>query len=461
MSDSITSKVITTLNHKISKTATLAKELELVEDINKDFVRKSKLGLENTVRFIIGNNSTTLNNELERFYDDKYDNLVSSSAIVQSRDKIKIELFDNIFKLVNKAHPCKETYKGYRLLAIDGSDVPIYFDKNDLDTYHGGKPKKNGEQGKAYSMFHLNGEYDVLNKRFIDFVIQGEAKADERQALKDMFDRYDGEKAIFIADRGYEQSNLFELLNKTSTDNKYVIRIKDINSPGSLFKYHNFKDEEFDKDIDITFTNYNRKEYISQRDKYKIINPSIQEFAFLDENNHFYETSWRIVRIKKDFDDEDKDNNKDDYVSLITNLDRNNFTATDVKYIYKLRWQIEIAYKYLKRSLGLINFLSKKRKFIKQEIICKLIMYNVGSIINIFLEEKRINKHKRKHDHQINFDYLLHKIMNVYYLSKRKGGIPPDLDDSISSKTSPIRLGRSFARNTTPCGYKSFAYRNY
>ena len=99
MSDSITSKVITTLNHKISKTATLAKELELVEDINRDFVRKSKLGLENTIRFIIGNNSTTLNNELERFYDDKYDNLVSSSALVQSRDKIKTELFENIFKL--------------------------------------------------------------------------------------------------------------------------------------------------------------------------------------------------------------------------------------------------------------------------------------------------------------------------------------------------------------------------
>ena len=52
MSDSITSKVITTLNHKISKTVTLAKELELVEDVNRDFVRKSKLGLENTIRFI-------------------------------------------------------------------------------------------------------------------------------------------------------------------------------------------------------------------------------------------------------------------------------------------------------------------------------------------------------------------------------------------------------------------------
>ena len=77
------------------------------------------------------------------------------------------------------------------------------------------------------------------------------------------------------------------------------------------------------------------------------------------------------------------------------------------------------------------------------------------------LEEKRIHKHKRKHEHMIDFNNLLHKIMNVYYLSKRKGGIPPDLDDSISSKTSPIRLGRSFARNTTPCGYKSFAYRNY
>ena len=461
MNNSYASKVLVSLNHKVSKVASQAKQLELVEDVNSNFIRRSKLGLEKTVNILLGNNSTTLNNELERFYESNINGTVSSSALIQARDKIKIELFDNIFKSVNNAYPCLKTYKDYRLLAIDGSDVPIFFDKNDLDTYHSGKPKKSGEAGKPYSMFHLNGEYDVLNKRFVDYIIQGEAKADEREAFKALFDRYDGDKAIYIADRGYEQSNLFELLNTSNTDNKYVIRIKDINSPGSLFKYHNFKDEEFDLDVDITFTNFNRKEYVNQRDKYKIINQSIQQFDFLDENNHFYNTTWRIVRVKKDINKDDYDDDKDDYVLLVTNLDRNIFDATDVKYIYKLRWQIEIAYKYLKRSLGLINFLSKKRKFIKQEIICKLIMYNIGSIIDVYLDEKRINKHKRKLDNKINFDYLLHKIMNIYYLSKRKGGIPPNLDETISSKTSPIRLGRSFVRNTTSCGYKSFAYRNY
>lgn len=428
MSNIFSSSVLTKLNHKAKKACGQAHELNLLNNARNSFIRSSKLGLENTINLILGSSSTTLNNELERYYGGNSKEMVTPGAIVQSRNKIKPELSDHIFNLFNKAYPCNKNFNGYRLLAIDGSDLPIHFDPDDSMTLHNGKLKNNGEIGKPYSMFHLNAIYDITNNRFIDYVIQNHTETDERSALLKMARRYSGDKAIFIANRGYEQANLFELLNLLSP-NKYLIRIKDISSTASLFKKHDLPDDEFDIDINITFTNYNRTVYIRNPKKYKIIQ-AFQQFDFLGENNHFFEVNWRIVRVKKDEDNQKAEKEKDKYELLIANLSRDEFDANTIKYLYKLRWNIEKAFRYLKRSCNLLTFMSRIRELIKQEIIAKLIMYNASAIVKEYLEDKRIGKHKRKHDHQIDFSNAIHKIISYYYKRKRKGGQPPDLDFS-------------------------------
>lgn len=459
MSNNFSSSVLTKLNHKVKKACGQAHELNLLNNANNSFIRSSKLGLENTVNFILGSSSTTLNNELEKYYDGNSKEMVTPGAIVQSRNKIKPELFDHIFNLFNKDYPCNKAFNGYRLLAIDGSDLPIHFDLNDPLSIHKGKLKNDGEIGKACSMLHLNAMYDITNNRFIDYVVQKRTEADERSALLEMARRYDGNKAIFIADRGYEQANLFELLNLLSP-NKYLIRIKDITSVSSLFKKHELPDSEFDIDINITFTNYKKAIYASNPKKYKIIQ-TFQQFDFLDENNHFYEVNWRIVRVKKDEDDQKALKEKDKYELLITNLSRDEFDAKTIKHLYKLRWNIETAFRYLKRSCNLLTFMSRKRELIKQEIIAKLIMYNASAIVKEYLEDKRIGKHKRKHEHKIDFNNAIHKIIGYYYKRKRKGGQPPNLDSLISNKTLPIRPDRSYMRHTKATSYQSSAYRFY
>ena len=458
MSNNFTSSVLTSLSHKVKKACADARENKLLNNCESSFTRTSKLGLENTINFILGSSSTTLNNELERYYDGDKKTMVTPGAIVQSRNKIKPQLFDYILNLFNKSYPCVKDFNGYRLLAIDGSDMQIHYDKNDKDTLHKGKPKNNGEEGKAYSMFHLNALYDVINNRFIDYVIQGEAKADEREALWQMVSRYNGQKAIFIADRGYEQANLFEQLNQL-TPNKYLIRVKDISSIASMFKKMDLPDQEFDEDINITFTNLNKSIYAKDPKKYKIIQGH-QQFDFLDENNHFYDVNWRLVRVKKD-DGANAENEDNNYELLITNLSRDEFDSKTIKHLYKLRWNIETAFRYLKRSCNILAFMSRKRELIKQEIIAKLIMYNASAVVKEYLEEKRINKHKRKHEHQIDFNYVIHKVISYYHKSKRKGGPPPDLDSLISDKTLPIRSGRSFKRHTKADKYYSSTYRFY
>ena len=142
MSNNFSSSVLTKLNHKVKKACGQAHELNLLNNASNSFIRSSKLGLENTVNFILGSSSTTLNNELEKYYDGNSKEMVTPGAMVQSRNKIKPELFDHIFNLFNNAYPCNKAFNGYRLLAIDGSDLPIHFDLNDPLSIHKGKLKK-------------------------------------------------------------------------------------------------------------------------------------------------------------------------------------------------------------------------------------------------------------------------------------------------------------------------------
>ena len=187
-----------------------------------------------------------------------------------------------------------------------------------------------------------------------------------------------------------------------------------------------------------------------------ILSNSNQRFDYFDDNNYFYDVKWRVVRFKLELED-----NEDTYDTIVTNLDSNEFTIDDIKYIYSIRWNIEIAYKYLKTDLNLEYFLSKKRNFIKQEIWIKLIIYNVSTIITNLLEKKRIKKKKRKLEHKINISNAIHCVFDAFISLKRKGGIPPDLDEQIITKTSPIRTNRRFNRNHRSRKTASSNYRHY
>ena len=57
---------------------------------------------------------------------------------------------------------------------------------------------------------------------------------DENNAFCQLVDRYNGSKAIFIADRGYKSYNGFEHVVKSR--NKYLIRVKNIDSKTSITK---------------------------------------------------------------------------------------------------------------------------------------------------------------------------------------------------------------------------------
>lgn len=95
--------------------------------------------------------------------------LLQPSAVVQSRAKIKLDLFQYLFLLFNKNFFVM-IYRGYHLIAIDGSKLNIPYNSKDLSSLHKGKSSAEGTFVKGYNQFHLKTAFDILA---MDVIIKG------------------------------------------------------------------------------------------------------------------------------------------------------------------------------------------------------------------------------------------------------------------------------------------------
>ena len=306
-------------------------------------------------------------------------------------------------------------------MAVDGCELPIdntIFDDETTELRH-------GTLAKAYSAFHLNASYDLLELTYDDIIIQGEAKKDENDAFYQLVDRYDGHKAIFIADRGYESYNGFEHVVRSG--NKYLIRVKDIGSQTSITRSLGpFPEGEFDIDVFRMLTLKQTKTTKACPEIYKIVTKSTR-FDFMSKDDPWYEFNCRVVRFKI---------TEDTYETVITNLSREEFSMEEIREIYNMRWGEETSFRELKYAIGLNALHAKKRKLIQQEIYARMTMYNFCQ--RIVQEIKIPKKDKLKYTYQINFTRAVHIIREFL---RKKGGKNPPVEHLIAKEILPIRPG--------------------
>ena len=116
-----------------------------------DFTRNRKLDFKTIMKIILCMGASSIKDELFKFNDFSIDT-PSASAFVQARSKIKPEAFKTLFDAFNKKTFKIKLFHGYRLLAVDGCELPIdntIFDDETTELRH-------GTLAKAYSAFHLN-----------------------------------------------------------------------------------------------------------------------------------------------------------------------------------------------------------------------------------------------------------------------------------------------------------------
>lgn len=402
-----------------------------VYEPQKNFSRTRKLPLHTVIKMLIGMGGNSLGKELLEWfgYSEK---TVSVSAFVQQRNKIKPETLKHIFQTMVSQCDKHTLYNGYRLLAIDGSDLRLPPDKRESFSYI-----QNDETTKGYNLLHLDALYDVLQHVYVDASIQSKIGMNEHKALVSMIDDSTiSDKVILIADRGYESFN--NIAHCQEKNWNYIIRSKE--SYG--IKFEAPPNATFDIDHLITLTRRQTKQtkILINKDpnRYRWIQPHTKFDYIKPKEDKLYDIPIRIVR----FEIADSV-----YETLYTNLSREDFPVDILKELYRLRWGIETAFRELKYNVGLASIHSKKTAFVFQEIYAKLIMYNFSALIAYSQDVptgKRINFAKSMH---VCYQFFKEKLSDIV------------LAKMLSKYLSPIRPGRSFERNKINKNAVSFTYR--
>jgi hypothetical protein len=414
-----------------------------VQSPGRDFSRHRKLNLTSVVSVLLSmSGGNTFGSLLDYF---KFDPAVAStSAFVQQRSKLKPEAMEYLFQRFSQKAPAPKMLLGYRLLAVDGSDLNIFADPSDKLSYY---PGTNGQ--KPYGLLHLNALFDLENRIYTDAVIQKSRQWNEHKALAEMIDRSQIQDAILIADRGYEGYNNLAHLQEKGW--KYLIRIKD-GSQGIGCGFDLPDTDEFDVSFDLHLTYRQTKDVralcAADRNRYRCIPASIH-FDYLNPKNRkhdpitFYPLSFRIVRFRL---------SDSSFETVITNLNPETFSPAQLKLLYAKRWGIETSFRQLKYTVGLVHFHAKKADHIFQEIFAALTMYNFFELITSSVV---IQKRSTKYSYSVNFCAAVHICRNFFL-----GNVsPPQIEALLSRLLLPIRPGRSNSRKLAPRPSFSFLYR--
>ena len=418
-----------------------AKKQKYALQPNVNFTRRRKLPLESMLTEIIKLESKSLSNEIIDMFNTADIN-ITASAFVQQRQKIKPEAFSDIFAAFNQrisAH-FPETI---RILAVDGSDIHVPTDEHDKDSFI---KKTNGQ--KPYNLLHLNALYDLNNKIYVDTVLQKCFKQDECSALCKMVDASTIKKALVIADRGYESfNNLAHIQEKNWF---FLFRIRD--------GYQGMKSglvlpetDEFDISFELNITRKQTndvKTLLKNKNSYRFI-PSNCRFDYLPQKSRkadstlFYKLKFRLVRFKI---------SENLYETIITNLNKNDYSPSKLKELYAFRWGIETSFRDLKYTLGMLNFHTKKMMCIYQEIYAHLIMYNFVATITSHVA---VVIKQRKHKYKVNFSVAVH-ICRAFLKGNASSS---EVETVIAKYLIPLRLGRLYPRDIMPRRHTDFSYR--
>ena len=396
-----------------------------VKQPKKDFTRKATFSFIQTLLFITQMESHSTTREINDYFIPRKMQ-ITQPAFVQARDKLNDLAFPALLQSFNSMIPFHKTKHGLHLLAIDGSDLNVPADIKDCSTMISYN-SKNG----SYHQLHANICYDLLEKRYVDAVIQPRALIREAAAACTMVDRnpISGSK-LYLFDRGYECSNL--IAHIVTKGDYFLIRAKEIHSNVSPFSSVPVPDtDEFDVPVRFIFTR-SKKLYEQDKSLYKLLFKN-RDFDFIapDDRHTTFEINFRLIKVKLTTGNQEY---------LITNLPDRKFRTETVKDLYRQRWQIEVSFLFLKYGVELNFFHSIKRPFLNQEIYSKLILYNFISLIVSCVEVPFTGT---KYKYSVSFSDAIYLCRDYLNRNLSYNNISQLL---LLSKT-PIRPDRIYPRN--------------
>lgn len=413
---------------------------------NKLFSRHRKITIKELLIQMLSQKGRTQREEVSSLFTAlKRNDSMSDIGFFKARMKFNPEAIKQIAQrfvadeiIEHKAH--LKTFKNYYVYAFDGTSITVpsnmKFDQIEKKNVVGKKGTENMPQ-----IIKVSALADVLNHLLIKIEID-EYDHDERDhaiTILNSLNNNNIDKAIFTYDRGYFSYELLNIMDDLGAN--YVFRL----SKHALSKYQKLMEDAnlSDQRYDVTL---NKSNLNGIRNNEKLRNSILAKTYKV-----------RICRIKL----------KDEDEWLVTNIPKNKISLKEMSNLYHLRWDIETAFRDMKKAFNIEEFSGRRERLVLQDIYAAMLVFNMTNLL-ISRRRKLINQNKYKHIMDINKNVATGIVKKYLIISlfendnqKRKRSWK-DIDTNIIKYLCPKRPNRTYSREHKPVNHSSMSYRlNY
>lgn len=342
----------------------------------------------------------------------------TKSAFVQARRKVRPEVFDRLSRVLldefyTDNAPAIKLWKGFRLLAVDGSRITLPI-TGELKRIYG---ETGNQTGTVVVQARCSVIYDVLNRYVLDGTLAPIGRGERELALGHL--GHCGENDLVIYDRGYPSYGFVYAHIERGLD--YVMRAK----------------TDFGR-LTIDFVRSKKRSLVTQMYPGKNTRPSGRGCTGDGP------VKVRLVRVEL--------GNGQVEVLMTSLLDGNAFPTGIFKELYAKRWGVETFYDELKNKLKVEHFSGYSDQSIQQDFRAALFVSNVQTLIVGELEDGlRESNRGKKYEYRINtnisYGLLKDRVVALFLDGQRKGAdMVEELKELFMSHQIPIREDRKFER---------------
>ena len=391
------------------------------------FTRNRKLTFPVMIVLILNFLTRTMQIELDDFVANVLDadlDSVTKQAFFKARKNILPDAFRELFLMTRDMVLNKnkiKRHKGYRVLAIDGSELRLAKTKENKDIF---LPRNHSSENKTNAEISLL--YDVISHYVIDAQIGSIGVCEREYAKKNLayFSSICDEKDIVIFDRGYPSRMMpfVQQLQHPSVifDRGYPSRGMIAALTGMGCKYLMRLQDSCFKGIKENPSNDFRITVSTKTDTYSV----------------------RVVRVIL---------KSGEVETLITNLSENEFSADDFLDLYFLRWGIETTYDTLKNKLLIEKFAGRSPVAVLQEYYAMMFVLNCIAAMSATVNRKLVSsKADCKYQYRANVNlmigYFKYRLSAMLLFAEKSLDICRQLILLSLKQPVPIIKGRSSPR---------------
>ena len=383
----------------------------------KDFVRERLLPFHNMIFFLMNMVKGSLQDELDYFFkalraEEVAIRNVTKGAFTKARKKLSyqafIELGRHLVSFFYAHFPCRK-WKGFRLLAIDGSTGKVPRTQEVADHFGTWNPAK----GDACPVARISDLFDVLNGIVVDALIRPKEQGERLLAAEHLQQVKSGD--LILLDRGYPAFWLFLLIL--------------------------FKQAHFCARVKTSWTEVRKFRNSGKKEKIITLCPSFVSIEQCKKLNlPLSDLQVRAIRIELD--------NGETEILLTSLLDKDLYPHEIFKELYHLRWTVEENYKTAKSRIEIENFSGKSVESVYQDFHAKVFAMNLTAALTHPAQDC-IAGQQKKYAYRINFTQALSKMKDSIVLLFKRPNIMElinKLFDLFISTIEPIRPGRKYPR---------------